>query len=207
MYTARVVNIPDRVLSMDEMTGLLDHAERSGLWYAEKGYSTGAIAHKLHAKGYPTSSTPYTTLGGEHGSVCFVDAALDTVRAVFPKQDEYALTLETRLAEKADDSVSRYRSRLLRNRFNPRVVEVACGEYDEFPACVRTATSRVGKEPDVPPGKLRGFLYRRGFTPRTIERVMSSSTILSSITHNTNNSGEDPLGLSSIFQEVLDERV
>ena len=207
MYTARVVNIPDRVLSMDEMTGLLDHAERSGLWYAEKGYSTGAIAHKLHVKGYPTSSTPYTRVDGERGSVCFVDAALDTVRAVFPKQDEYALDLETRLAEKADDSVSRYRSRLLRNGFAPGVVEVACGEYDEFPACVRVATSRVGKDPNITGEKLRGFLYRRGFTPRTIERTMSSSTILSRITHNTNNSDGDPLGVASIFQEVLDERI
>lgn len=207
MFDAKKVVIPE-VLDVDAMVRLRDHAVRSALWYAERGYSCGMIARKLTGKGYPLGDTPYH--GGSHGEggvIDFIGYALKIVGEVFPQQDEYALDLEKQLAQRGHESTQDLRTRLYRNGFSESQVQDAVREYDEVPACLWVAQKRakryVRNNDTLTSEDLRTYLVRRGFTNTSVDAVLSDPTIKPHIT------GEqqcgDSLSVANIFQEVMND--
>lgn len=201
MFDAKKVVIPE-VLDVDTMVRLRDHAVRSALWYAERGYSCGMIARKLGYKGYPQGGTPY-----DGGVVDFIGYALNIVGEVFPNQDEYALDLEKQLAQQGHESTQDLRTRLYRNGFSESQVQDTVREYDEVPACLWVAQARVKRyvrnNDTLTSEGLRTYLVRRGFTNTSVDAVLSDPTIKSHIT------GEqqcgDSLSVANIFQEVMND--
>lgn len=201
MFDAKKVVIPE-VLDVDTMVRLRDHAVRSALWYAERGYSCGMIARKLGYKGYPQGGTPY-----DGGVVDFIGYALNIVGEVFPNQDEYALSLEKQLAQQGHESTQDLRTRLYRNGFSESQVRDTVREYDETPACLWVAQKHVSgyarKNTVLTYEGLRTYLVRRGFTTTSVDAVLSDPTIKSHLT------GDKPRGASlsvaNIFQEVMND--
>lgn len=201
MFDAKKVVIPE-VLDADTMVRLRDHAVRSALWYAERGYSCGMIARKLGYKGYPQGGTPY-----DGGVVDFIGYALNIVGEVFPNQDEYALSLEKQLAQQGHESTQDLRTRLYRNGFSESQVRDTVREYDEMPACLWVAQKHVSgyarKNTVLTYEGLRTYLVRRGFTNTSVDAVLSDPTIKPHIT------GEqqcgDSLSVANIFQEVMND--
>jgi len=207
VFDAKKVVIPE-VLDVDTMVRLRDHAVRSALWYAERGYSCGMIARKLTGKGYPLGDTPYH--GGSHGEggvIDFIGYALKIVGEVFPNQDEYALDLEKQLAQQGHESTQDLRTRLYRNGFSESQVRDTVREYDETPACLWVAQKYVSgyarKNTVLTYEGLRTYLVRRGFTTTSVDAVLSDPTIKSHLT------GDKPRGASlsvaNIFQEVMND--
>lgn len=201
MFDAKKVVIPE-VLDADTMVRLRDHAVRSALWYAERGYSCGMIARKLGYKGYPQGGTPY-----DGGVIDFIGYALKIVGEVFPQQDEYALDLEKQLAQQGHESTQDLRTRLYRNGFSESQVRDTVREYDETPACLWVAQKHVSgyarKNTVLTYEGLRTYLVRRGFTTTSVDAVLSDPTIKSHLT------GDKPRGASlsvaNIFQEVMND--
>lgn len=201
MFEAKKVVIPE-FLDADTMVRLRDHAVRSALWYAERGYSCGMIARKLGYKGYPQGGTPY-----DGGVVDFIGYALNIVGEVFPNQDEYALSLEKQLAQQGHESTQDLRTRLYRNGFSESQVRDTVREYDEMPACLWVAQKHVSgyarKNTVLTYEGLRTYLVRRGFTNTSVDAVLSDPTIKSHLT------GDKPRGASlsvaNIFQEVMND--
>jgi len=201
VFDAKKVVIPE-VLDVDTMVRLRDHAVRSALWYAERGYSCGMIARKLGYKGYPQGGTPY-----DGGVVDFIGCALNIVGEVFPNQDEYALSLEKQLAQQGHESTQDLRTRLYRNGFSESQVRDTVREYDETPACLWVAQKYVSgyarKNTVLTYEGLRTYLVRRGFTTTSVDAVLSDPTIKSHLT------GDKPRGASlsvaNIFQEVMND--
>ena len=201
MFDAKKVVIPE-VLDVDTMVRLRDHAVRSALWYAERGYSCGMIARKLTGKGYPQGVTTY-----DGGVIDFIGYALKIVGEVFPQQDEYALDLEKQLAQRGHESTQDLRTRLYRNGFSESQVRDTVREYDETPACLWVAQKYVSgyarKNTVLTYEGLRTYLVRRGFTTTSVDAVLSDPTIKSHLT------GDKPRGASlsvaNIFQEVMND--
>lgn len=201
MFEAKKVVIPE-VLDVDTMVRLRDHAVRSALWYAERGYSCGMIARKLTGKGYPQGVTTY-----DGGVIDFIGYALKIVGEVFPQQDEYALDLEKQLAQRGHESTQDLRTRLYRNGFSESQVRDTVREYDETPACLWVAQKYVSgyarKNTVLTYEGLRTYLVRRGFTTTSVDAVLSDPTIKSHLT------GDKPRGASlsvaNIFQEVMND--
>ena len=201
MFEAKKVVIPE-FLDADTMIRLRDHAVRSALWYAERGYSCGMIARKLGYKGYPQGGTPY-----DGGVVDFIGYALNIVGEVFPNQDEYALSLEKQLAQQGHESTQDLRTRLYRNGFSESQVQDAVREYDEVPACLWVAQKRakryVCNNDTLTSEDLRTYLVRRGFTITSVDAVLSDPTIKPHITGEQQRG--DSLSVANIFQEVMND--
>lgn len=208
MFEAKKVVIPE-VLGADTMVRLRDHAVRSALWYAERGYSCAVITQKLKSKGYPTGSIPYS--GGDNGGgdVDFITYALTVVEEVFPHQDEYALNLEKRLAQQKHESAQGLRNRLYRNGFSEKLVCTTVSEYDEVPACLWVAQKRVERyarnNDAVTSEDLRTYLVRRGFTTTSVDAVLSDPTIKPYILVEGGQPRNASLSVANIFQEVMND--
>ena len=151
MRRAKIVEIPDRELSLKEFDDLWRHAYNSASWYADKyHYSRARIRQKLLDKGY--KDEPVTYCSGEIKEHCdIIENVLDNIESKGIFQEDNFLEDKVWALMSSGKSVDYVLDTMERLKFpESKVVDViddymSCHPDHEEQAVIDAALSIVGK--------------------------------------------------------------